>query len=397
MATKINVFLSDLHIGTSAESNWFQKDVHTRLIKSVIEYILQNSRQVNDVVLLGDWFELWNYPPNSTVPSLEEIFARNPELFARTSDEKNFISLMEGIDGSLRFVNGDHDMLVRVKDLNELFARHTDCRVMPGHGNLAEKDPLANTYYSSGRIWAEHGNQHDLFSRPSVDEKNLSRPYPLGYFLNRLFCFYVEKKIASLHRRDAACLSDCHSPGEQCLGMKMFDFFDQIIEKILKKQKVNAAEILFENVMARNRSIDIEFNMRTEGFGDLEGGKIVDYFADMIESNNVFASFAESDVALYGLGKCAQRHFRENPNARVVIMGHTHCARMELMGTGRPCIYVNSGFLCPSVKDMETGRLLPSFSVVTEHPDGGIEVGQKLIDGKDSTIVDGISMLINCA
>lgn len=392
--TSMTVFLSDLHLGTSAETNWFQKDVHTDLVKNVLDFIIQNSELVKDVVVLGDWFELWNYSPMTTVPRLEEIFRCNPSLFRKTSDRRDFISVMESIKGDFRFVNGEHDMMVRLKDLNSLFAEQTDCRVLPGHGSFLEKDPVANTYFSSGQVWAEHGNQQDLFNRPAINEENRCRPLPIGYFLNRLFCFYVEKQISSMHRRDASYLTESWNSGEKSLGMKTIEFFDEVIRKTIKQGGANAAKIILDNLMARNRSVEIEFNMRTEGFGDVSCRDIPKYYQDLIDSENLLESLHESEVASSGLGRYALRHFQENPSTRLILMGHTHQARFEICGTGQPRLYVNSGFLCPSSKDMESGHQLPSFVVVKELAQNKIEVRQKFLVGRSFDVVDGPGLVL---
>lgn len=392
--SSLTVFLSDLHIGTSAETNWFQRDLHTELIKSVLDFVMQNSEIVKDVVVLGDWFEFWNYPPESTIPTLEEVFARNPSLFSRSKDKRDFISVMEAINGNFRFINGEHDMLVRLQDLNSLFSRYTDKKVLPGHGNSVEKDPIANTYYNSGHVWAEHGNQHDLFNRPVLSDQNACRPLPFGYFLSRLFCFYLEKQISSMHRRDASCLSGCSGIGEKSLGMKAEEFFDEIIRKSIKERGFNSAQILLENLLSRNRSFEIEFNMKTEGFSEIHCSEVPDYFSGLISSDDLFESMHEAEVAYSGLGRFAQRHFCENPFSRVVIMGHTHHSRLEILGNGKPRVYVNNGYLCPSEKDMESGEQLPSFTVVKEVGSNQIEIRQKFLVGKTFEVIDGPGIVL---
>jgi len=121
--------------------------VHERIIKSVLNFVVHNGKEIKDLVVLGDWFELWNYPPEATIPSLEEIFRRQLGLFDRTKDQRNFIDAMEAITGSLRYINGDHDMQVSLVQVNELLSSKTDKRILPGHGDDLEKQALANTYY----------------------------------------------------------------------------------------------------------------------------------------------------------------------------------------------------------------------------------------------------------
>lgn len=76
------VFVSDLHIGTGAETNWYQKSVHEQLLKNFLRYLQADENHVDELVILGDWFDLWNYHPFSSPPDVALIMHRT-RLYSR--------------------------------------------------------------------------------------------------------------------------------------------------------------------------------------------------------------------------------------------------------------------------------------------------------------------------
>jgi len=76
-------------------------------------------------------------------------------------------------------------------------------------------------------------------------------------------------------------------------------------------------------------------------------------------------------------------------------MGHTHQSRFEIFGSGKPRIYVNNGYLCPSQKDMDSQEQLPSFTVVKEMGNGRVEIRKKYLVGKTFEVVDGPSFVLD--
>ncbi|MEW6711045.1 MAG: hypothetical protein AB1403_14555 [Candidatus Riflebacteria bacterium] len=385
----MTVFLSDLHIGTNLETNWYQQEVHERIIKSVLDFVVQNGEEIKDLVILGDWFELWNYPPEATIPSLKEIFRRQPGLFDRTKDQRNFIDAMEAITGSLRYINGDHDMQVSLIQINELLSSKTDKRVFPGHGNDLEKHALANTYYQKNGVWAEHGNQHDLFCRPSLSSQNRCQPLPVGYFVNRLLCHFVDKQISSLHRKNASCISWCTKNEDSEIGFGIDDFIDEITVNMINGRPACAAKIILDRLISRNRSSLLEFNLKTEGQGFVDCFTVEGFYPGLLEAENIKDFLRGVEVACGGLGSFVRKHFCHNPSTRVILMGHTHHAEFEICGSEDLRIYSNTGYLCPSMADLENNRQKPTFVVVTELEGNAIEVQQKIVDYKTGEIKDG--------
>lgn len=94
------LFISDIHMGINTETNWYQNKVHTAALKGFLRYVLENIDEINDVVILGDWFDQWTYSPVGTPPTITEIITNNPEVFTKQEDESgDFITVMEALKG----------------------------------------------------------------------------------------------------------------------------------------------------------------------------------------------------------------------------------------------------------------------------------------------------------
>jgi len=169
------IFLSDIHIGTNAPTNLYQTSTCQTNLKRILKYIQDNSSQIKDVVILGDWIDLWMFPSSVVPPTVQQIMDANPQVFSVQSDG-DFISCMDSIQGNLYYVNGNHDITVTEKDINDRFAplskkgKHVHC--------IHSTERAA--YYSSGAVYGEHGHWGSMVCRPYKGEK-----LPLGYYMTR--------------------------------------------------------------------------------------------------------------------------------------------------------------------------------------------------------------------
>ena len=68
-----------------------------------------------------------------------------------------------------------------------------------------------------------------------------------------------------------------------------------------------------------------------------------------------------------------------------MVMGHTHDCKMVWSGREKDPVYVNSGFYCASVPDMESGRKFLTFAEVAGTGNVGFVVSEKrfLITGQE--------------
>ena len=126
-----DIFISDLHIGIYAETNLDQTSVHEKSLQAILKYIEDEGARdpadkIRNVVILGDWLDLWMYrtdakpidtPRNAAdaytfikdrketlLPTVKQIFDANPNLFA-SKEPGSFISCINNIAGTMYYVN----------------------------------------------------------------------------------------------------------------------------------------------------------------------------------------------------------------------------------------------------------------------------------------------------
>jgi len=140
--SKTTIFISDLHLGDGTRADDFHRKKELLALFDLID------RRAYNLIIVGDLFELWQSNLDKILSTHSEIIAR----LIRLSTEKRLIYLI-----------GNHDYLPYVK------------YVESGLGiELHYKD-------SSNSVWAEHGNQHDIFNRHADPKAAL--PNKLGRFV----------------------------------------------------------------------------------------------------------------------------------------------------------------------------------------------------------------------
>jgi hypothetical protein len=101
------VVISDVHIGTNYKTCWYQQSVHEPYMLALLDYILQNANQgtnpVNRLVILGDLFDFWTYPPSMDPPTIDEILAANPNLFG---PNRKFTQVVQALNGNVQYIHG---------------------------------------------------------------------------------------------------------------------------------------------------------------------------------------------------------------------------------------------------------------------------------------------------
>ena len=372
------VFVGDLHIGSGAETNWYQKSLHEPLLKSFLRYLQENANHIEELVILGDWFDLWNYHPFCAPPTVGLIMNQNPGLFERHNDG-DFISLLDDIQ--VRFINGDHDMEVELHDINNELSRRTEKRILPGHGADLSKAAVANTYYLNEAVWAEHGHQHDLFNKPALNEENPMAPLPLGYFVTRIYCHFLQKKIASLHRMDAACVSGCGNPNYESFGIRLHDLITELMQQSHRGEKFNPAKIILDLMLQHNRNNLLDIKVAGKCLAEVSTDGVARFYPGLVTEENFYEALCEAEVAYDGLGHFVRTHFIANPQCKIAIMGHTHCSGITLMGNSRTHVYANPGHFCPGQVEISERRALPGFVEVEKIADGTYKVYQKAVFG----------------
>src|SRR5574344_1319282 len=177
------VTISDLHLGIEDK---YSEMVDNRLL--LIDFLkrLQNTKDVRELVIIGDFLDAWYLPVYYPAYTDEEkcyqgVVANNQEVI---NELKQVIN--SGI--KLVYVPGNHDLTLQQKILQE---------AIPGIVQVSDAQGLG-TYYTGDRkeIAIEHGHRYDVFSAPDrVTNKELcgnnNTILPAGYFYARYAATWI--------------------------------------------------------------------------------------------------------------------------------------------------------------------------------------------------------------
>lgn len=67
------IVLSDIHISTNEPTNWYQKNFHEPYLSAILDYVIPESDSIQELILLGDIFDSWTYPPDLILPIVNPL------------------------------------------------------------------------------------------------------------------------------------------------------------------------------------------------------------------------------------------------------------------------------------------------------------------------------------
>jgi UDP-2,3-diacylglucosamine pyrophosphatase LpxH len=349
MTLMTDIFISDLHIGRNKPNNWYQRNVHDPILKSILEHISDKKKNnIRNVIILGDWLDVWNDLPGDDITRLDQIKDANEDIFHRFNDCFNKIS------GEVFFRNGNHDMTVKGRDIDSEFFSGSRKKIS------CLKNPLENIVYTSDsrNVYAEHGHKYSHFNNTYLNNKNPYEPLPAGYFITRSAALLIKKELKNQDKENAALLPNSGHPNFRLhdMAINICDLFEiavggesvarGVISILTKKFDKNKALKDIEYKMLDNESINAECAscIYPEKFDALEMPIGVDMLNTFYKKDFPPKSWPVSAVA------------NLNPKAKVIIMGHTHQPYWAILPGGDK-IYVNAGFLCPDEPSMEEAKI----------------------------------------
>jgi len=384
---RTTIFISDIHLGINTITNWYQTQVHQKALKSVLRYIVRKAEYIEDVVILGDWFDQWTYTPCDHIPSVTDIMDNNKILFTEQSDGSgDFISVIKKIHGKLRFVNGNHDMLVRLEDINCKLSElngSDNYKVYPGTGDNLDKPPPENTSYQSNnqKVYAEHGHLYDLFNKPANMHENPYKPLPIGYFVARTACDYVSKHLSG--KLNSAYLPNSGDPNYKNVGLDI-----KAVLKAISHKPSNVAAFALGCVLEFDDNVsEIKYNMQWDGsVTKVSSNEVGNYYSELVTVENITKAIPEAIASLEEeLGSYAKKLFELKPEVEIIIMGHTHIPSF-LKKEGK--MYINTGAFCASIPDMEKNGKILTFVEVTSDEKRSFMVTEKIVDYQTGNITN---------
>jgi len=357
-----NFFLSDLHIGVDAPTNLYQSKAQEPRLKAILRYI-QNCKDVRDVVILGDWLDLWMYPSTAVpmnelpvdrstiLPTVEQIIEANPGVFQK-NDRGDFISCIDSIKGNFYYINGNHDMDDSVEYLVDYFKDATKNNkgikwINCNKEHKAYKSPL-------GEIYGEHGHWYSMVCKPDYKVQNKVLLYedlfPFGYFITRSGMDGTQ--------------------GDLSLTI-------QNIKKIMKENDASFSEAVL-TIQAGDTANLAKLNFTLpKDCGSVSAGDIIKFFnfpPDAVDDPEFV--IVDNGNNLDGV---ARDFFTTDKNTKIVIFGHTHDAKefqdfSVVYNDGdesfkNQATYVNTGFLCAGEPDGTSGLPVVTFVEIEDTSD----------------------------
>ena len=322
------VFMSDIHIGTDAPTNLYQSTTDQANLKRILAYIQNNSSQIRDVAILGDWIDLWMYPSSAVPPTAQQIIAANPLVFnAQTDGSGDFVSVMDSIQGNLYYVNGNHDITVTEKDINGHFAPASQ----KGKRVLCINCSTSPRGYSHGLVYGEHGHWGSMVCRPYKGES-----LPIGYYLTRAGMQDIVQTRTDLPPLNVLAIQELISYKGLIFAQAIMTFqanqlgFSSIEDLVFTMP--DGSTIGADAVAAKFPHLDIN----EEGFLRVDVGGSLNVTADDLLHKD---------------------------NRKVLVMGHTHIKELY---SNKGKVYANSGFLCANTPD-QNGIPVTTFVEVDDN------------------------------
>ena len=162
MAKEKTIVISDVHMTNSP----YQRRVK---LTAMLNKIAQKDEEVTELVLLGDFFDLWLYPIDVLPATVCDIIHANGWI---TGALRNCVANIPKV----YYLAGNHDMGVMQSDLKPFSSCGKEIHL------ILPDDYNANY---SGRRHLEHGHAVDMFNAPDNSDDTICG-YPLGYFITRL-------------------------------------------------------------------------------------------------------------------------------------------------------------------------------------------------------------------
>lgn len=339
------VVISDLHLGID--------DSYTETVKNrplLIDFLkrLQNTKDVRELVIAGDFLDEWFLPVYYPVYTDEEQFYR--KVIANNQvviDEMNRVA-DSGI--KLVYVIGNHDMTLDAEILQQAIPKIEQARDAKGLG----------VYYTGDRneIVIEHGHRYDVFSAPDMVSNaelcgNDDTIFPAGYFYARYAATWVLEGYPKVAKELPVV---ANVPDQTDTDQYGAYIYYSILKNISER-------------MTPNESLDEKiFDTRIAGFDDAY--TYLDFFPaeqadgtisapvlfqniqrtwderqklNNVKVKNTFIEAVSGTLNWNYFFEQAKAQYIDNPNETVdiVVFGHTHVPALRNIGDGT--FYINTG------------------------------------------------------
>jgi UDP-2,3-diacylglucosamine pyrophosphatase LpxH len=361
------VVISDVHIGKrnpdGTGAGWFYGIYETYL--AIMLYKAAFNPRVKELVFLGDLFDTWLYPVEERPPAVKDIV----ETWKDAPFMTPLLECVRKLD-AVWYVPGNHDMDVVDKDIESIASGGKSMRLTTADALSARLSGITGV-----DIRLEHGNDGDFFNAPD-DETDTVQGVSFGYFVSRFVAqesgFDYDATFKASYRAvtravaagavEAAAGAKGASPGRKGegedagsgLGKAFVAFFvDAIVDYANLRRK--EGEKIHDGTVIRMPA----------GKVDVTVAEVKTKYSSLLDAwlkshkTYMFAAAGKSGLDRYARRKFGEvrwglwlrRLFSATRNELIVVMGHTHFAKVErVMNRERQGTYANSGCVCESAK-----------------------------------------------
>ncbi len=353
------VVLSDIHIGDNTPTCWYQRSVHEPYLLAVLKWIIDRRDMVREVILLGDIFDTWTYPPAKVPPTMSQIAAEHPRLLGPSGA---FADLVRAFPGGVKLLLGNHDGTLGRADIDEL-NKSLGGNIGRGEAITFVDCPVLvlRAGFGGPRTAFTHGHHWCMFNAP--DERSPWDRLPIGQFVSRAIAYQHRGLVQP---SNVAKLARMGNPADRH-GAAVRRYIVELVKRPWAGATDQLSRLLLGYIcdvtgMPTNEPIHLPGNRGTATVDQAKAAyaHIFDQWRTAREGRQRDAARAAlADKEPPWLAWFAQRVALQT-DSELVVMGHTHVPVSGL--TVSPVNYVNNGYLCVPVPDRRTSRM--TFTMV---------------------------------
>lgn len=359
------VVISDLHLGI--------EDRYTETLRNrplLIKFLqcLQNTADVRELVIAGDFLDEWYLPVNypsytDQVQFYNSVIANNAEVFK----ELNRV-ISSGV--KLVYVPGNHDLTLEAEVLQAAIPGLVQARDVKGLG----------AYYTGDRqeIVIEHGHRYDVFSAPDTLTNaelcgNDDTFLPAGYIYARYAATWVLEGKPSVPKSLPTVTNIPDASNVDQYGAFVYHSVLKDISTRMTPYEGLEDKIFDLHICGFNDSYSyLDFYPAQQPDGTISAPvlfrNIQRTWADRQALNAVkvpssFVDAVKGAIKYEYFFNQARAQYLENPdeNVDIVVFGHTHVPSCRTLGNGKR--YLNSGTWIDDNVDYD--HVQRTFAVVT--------------------------------
>ncbi|MFH1980988.1 MAG: metallophosphoesterase [Pseudomonadota bacterium] len=336
MANAKITIISDIHMSNNASYAWFQ-DKQAALLIGMLDSAANNTK-LDELLLLGDAFDLWVYPIDVAPWTFEEVVNqwRRP---AKGTTQSVIGALKRCIEKvpNVYYINGNHDMQVTASQVESIAS---------GGNRIHWTTPQAYRQKYGGRLHVEHGHGVDMFNAPDNSTDTLNG-MPLGYYITRLVASAADPDTKQT-KLNGMLLG---FQKKYLTGAKQRDGDDQKLGEILVNAIIDllTADLLIHGKLVTDDT-EIVF---ADPSRNVTIGQVKDAYHSLLGTWHTGGWDQLLDNMLVcaipnGLDWYAKNLLEGQNPPQAVVFGHTHHSEQNIYGARK---YGNDGCWCNSPKN----------------------------------------------